>query len=63
MEEHEINAALAGGRMGGEYLVELGQTDMSKLTPAQWQEFVCCICKEYHLRRVQAESLRADIPY
>ena len=50
MEDFEIEAALSGGRMGGEYLQELGQYDMSKLTQEQWREFLCCICKEYHLK-------------
>jgi hypothetical protein len=63
MQYHEIIAALDGGRCGGEYLMELGITDMAKLTPAQWQEFVCCICKQYYLKRQSEQYPPEDIPY
>lgn len=48
LEGNEIEAALSGGAMGGEYLESIGQYDMSKMTAEQWETFVCCICKKYH---------------
>lgn len=62
-DDHEVEASLEGGRMGGEYLMELGITDMARLTPEQWQEFVCCICRQYQLKRRSEQSQHEDIPY
>lgn len=44
---HEREAMDHGGSMGGEYLDELGKTDLAKLTPEEWATFVECICTGY----------------
>ena len=36
----EINARHAGGDAGGKYLDEIGETDLAKLPPENWFEFL-----------------------
>lgn len=36
------------GRNAGEYLEELGKTDLSLMTLAEWREFLHVVVKNYH---------------
>ena len=40
LDDYEIGAALEAGRGAGAFLEELGTTDLAKLTPGQWREFL-----------------------
>ena len=40
---NEVEAALHGGRMGGEYLDELGKTNLAALTKEEWTQFLLCV--------------------
>jgi len=48
MHDWEITAALYGGEMGGEYLEEIGKTDLRTLTPEEWSTFLQVVCSNYH---------------
>lgn len=49
--QHEIDSILYGGRMGGEYLDEIGKTDLATLTKAEWQTFLECVCLNYAVKK------------
>lgn len=51
MEEWEIEAALMGGKMGGEYLESIGKTDLAALSAEEWRIFLECVCKEFAIQR------------
>jgi hypothetical protein len=40
LDEYEIGAALEAGTSVGEYLEEIGTTDLAKLDAGQWREFL-----------------------
>jgi len=40
---NEVEAALVGGKMGGQYLDELGKTNLAALSKAEWQQFLLCV--------------------
>jgi hypothetical protein len=40
LDKHETLAADMGGQWAGEYLDELGVTDLTKLSPDEWREFL-----------------------
>ena len=44
---NERAAALAGGKMGAEYLESIGATDLARLTPSQWEQFCLCVAGGY----------------
>ena len=68
---NEIAAMEFGGRMGGEYLDRLGKTDLTKLTPQQWETFIEVIVTGYgdHLRDlagrdgVRIDDLAGEVPF
>ena len=50
IQPFEIEAALYGGQMGGEYLESINVTDLTKLTPDQWQTFLVTVTSNYHAK-------------
>ena len=42
--EVEAKGLAAASDLGGGYLESVGKTDLAKLTPEQWQEFVSTVC-------------------
>lgn len=42
-DDKERVALLTGGRAGGEFLDELGLSDLARLTDAQWYQFLRCV--------------------
>lgn len=44
---NEKEAVSHGGAMGGEYLDELGKTNLAALTPDQWEQFLFCVVGGY----------------
>jgi hypothetical protein len=55
---YEREAIRLGGKAGGKFLQEVGQTDMARLTRAQWEEFLVRILTTYRaeLRRLGEEN-------
>tara|TARA_R110000851_G_scaffold111570_2_gene235092 strand:+ start:273 stop:446 length:174 start_codon:yes stop_codon:yes gene_type:complete len=47
MEENERTAYLYGAEMGGEYLKEIGKSDLATLTPQEVLTFSECMCKNF----------------
>lgn len=43
----ELDAIDAGGQCGGEYLDEIGKTDLSTMTEDEWRTFCRCIVTGY----------------
>ena len=41
--ERENKVLLAAGKMGGEYLQEIGKTDLAMLTQEEWLTFLQCV--------------------
>lgn len=50
MDDFEIQAALYGGQMAGEYMAEINKTDLATFTPEEWQTFLTVITHNYHLK-------------
>ncbi len=44
---NEIKAVLHGGDMGGEYLDELGKTNLAALSKEEWEQFLLCVIGGY----------------
>ena len=44
---NEIESVLYGGQQGGEYLDELGKTNLAALTADEWQQFLFCVVGGY----------------
>jgi hypothetical protein len=40
LDAYEIGAVLEAGAVAGDYLEEIGRTDLATLTPDQWREFL-----------------------
>jgi hypothetical protein len=40
LDAYEIGAVLEAGATAGDYLEEIGRTDLATLTPDQWREFL-----------------------
>lgn len=57
IEEHDSKAALEAGRFAGEYLDEIGKTDLATLTPEEWKIFCEVICGNFLITRLD------QIPY
>ena len=51
------------GKAGGEYLEEIGQTNLRLLTKDQWLEFLRCIVGRLSEIRPDVEKLNDDIPF
>lgn len=45
--EHEQEAMVHAGEMGGEYLDHLGKTDLAGMSEEEWRTFVEAICTGY----------------
>ena len=58
LDAYEIGAALEAGAVAGEYLEEIGTTDLAELTAEQWREFLRRIVVgfEHALRRKILEN-------
>lgn len=46
-EPWEVSAILYAGQQAGEYLTEINQTDLAKLSAEQWQILLTVICQNY----------------
>lgn len=55
MEDYQIEAARYAGRMGGEFLEEIGKTDLATLSAEQWDAFVRCVCMNYATKEAELE--------
>lgn len=44
---NETEAVMYGGQMGGEYLDELGKTNLAALSADEWKQFLFCIIGGY----------------
>lgn len=55
---YEREAIRLGGKAGGKFLMEAGQTDMARLSREQWEEFLVRILTTYRteLRRLGEEN-------
>ncbi len=61
---NEIEAALYGGQMGGEYLDEMGKTNLAALSAAEWQQFLLCVVGGYVTQLAKTRPLTEDeIPF
>jgi hypothetical protein len=58
LDQYELGAVLEAGVEAGAYLDELGNTDLARLDPDQWREFLRRIVVgfEYALRRKILEN-------
>lgn len=56
LEYWQLEAIQFGGSCGGEYLEEIGKTDLTKLTPEEWQTFIQCVCLNYHQKHSELKS-------
>jgi hypothetical protein len=56
--QHELEAIMAAGGYGGEYLDSLGKTDLAALTEDEWLTFVECIVTGFtdKLQELESES-------
>ena len=57
MEPWELEAVEYGGAMGAEYLESIGIFDLTKLSKEQWLTFCECVCKNYHTKRAELDSI------
>lgn len=46
-DHEEKEAALTAGAMGGEYLVAIGRTDVARLLPEEYDEYIRIIITEF----------------
>ena len=53
MEDEQKEAYLYGAEMAGEYLREIGKSDLAALSPAQVLTFSECMCKNYHMKFIE----------
>lgn len=53
MEEEDKEAYLYGAKMAAEYTQEIGKTDLKNFTPDEILTFAECMCKNYHLKKVE----------
>jgi len=45
--KNEMEAIVHGGYMGGEYLDELGKTNLAALSKDEWERFLLCVVGGY----------------
>lgn len=45
--QHELEAMEHAGAMGGEYLEQLGKTDLAALSFEEWSTFIDAVCTGY----------------
>lgn len=57
----ESLAAGKGGAEGGQFLDDIGKTDLATLTPDEWHEFLRRIVAGY--RKALSQSLRNEAPF
>jgi hypothetical protein len=61
LDDYERRALEDGGNAGGEYLDELGKTDLAQLAPEEWSRFLALVLTGY------ADSMREivsrEVPY
>ena len=62
-QAQEDDMLKVAGKAGGEYLEEIGQTNLSLLTKDQWLEFLRCIVGRLSEIRPDVEKLNDDIPF
>lgn len=55
IEPYEQEALIFAGQMLGEYLDEIGVTDIAKLTPHQWQTMLEVVCMNFLLKRANLQ--------
>jgi len=60
---NEIEAALHGGDMGGEYLDWLGKTNLAALSAEEWQQFLLCVVGGYAEKIASNNTPEDNIPF
>ena len=56
IQDWEKPAAVYGGKCGMEYLSEIGEFDLSKLSPEQLNTFIQVTCLQYHMKRIEIQA-------
>ena len=56
MENDEKQAYLYGAQMAGEYIKEVGVSDLAKLNSEQVLTFSECMCKNYHSKLIELNT-------
>ncbi|UAB76982.1 hypothetical protein INR77_08990 [Erythrobacter sp. SCSIO 43205] len=62
MNALEAKAIEAASPAAGEYLESCGTTDLSRLTPEQWQGFLACVVRTV-ADEVQREFAENEVPF
>lgn len=52
LEPYDVESLKHGGEMGGDYLDELGKTDLASLSPGEWDQFLYVVCFAFLRRRI-----------
>lgn len=60
LRQNELDAALYGGQMAGEYLDEIGKTDLAKLTVKEWQRFCVLLAQNAYMKRLDLDT---EVPF
>lgn len=53
LEEYEENALTYAGQMAGEYLESINKTDLTTLTPQEWEIFIKCVGVNFLTKRAE----------
>ncbi len=56
LRQHEFEAAMHGGQMAGEYLDEIGKTDLASLTEKEWQQFCVLLVRNAYKKRCELDT-------
>jgi hypothetical protein len=56
LRQHEFEAAMHGGAMAGEYLAEIGKTDLAKLSEKEWQRFCVLLAQNAYMKRLELDT-------
>ena len=54
--KHEIDAMMASSKKGGEYLDNLGKTDLAVMTENEWMGLVDAICSAFSDRMMELSA-------
>jgi len=66
LDAHELGAMLEAGNIAGCYLEELGTTDLAKLDPGQWREFLRQLLTGYEAvlrRKILNDEPELEVPH
>ena len=56
IQKFELDAALYGGQMAGEYLDEINKTDLAQLSEKEWQRFCVLLAQNSFLKRMELDT-------